>query len=58
LKLIRQVCAKLSKKKSIETIADELEEDVSLIELIYTVASNFSPNYDIEKIFDELNQYR
>ena len=58
LKLVRQVCAKLSKQKSIEAIAEELEEDISLIELIYTVASKFSPNYDIEKIFDELNQYR
>ena len=31
LKLVRQVCAKLSKQKSIEAIAEELEEDISLI---------------------------
>ena len=50
----RQVCKKLLKNKSIDVIAEELEEDSSVIESIYLIANQFTPNYDIEKIFDEL----
>jgi predicted transposase/invertase (TIGR01784 family) len=51
-KLIAQVCCKLRKGKSVEIIADELEEDVSVVSTICDVAKTFSPNYDEEKILD------
>lgn len=50
-KLIGQVCRKLRKGKPIEQIAEELEEDVSIIQQIYQVAMEFSPEFDSEKIF-------
>ena len=54
LRLINQICKKLAKGKSIETIADELEEDISVIEPICKIAEQFSPNYDSEQIYEQL----
>ena len=35
-------------------IADELEEDISVIEPIYKIAEQFSPDFDIEQIYEKL----
>ena len=51
IKLIRQICKKLSKGKTVITIADEVEEDISIIEPICKIAEKFAPDYDIEKIY-------
>ena len=45
-----------SKNKSIEEIADDLEEDVSTIEKICNVASKFAPEYDVDSIMEALEK--
>ena len=52
LKLIEIVCKKLKKNKSVEQIADELEEKITDIEKIYAVAEKFAPDYDVNKIYE------
>ena len=47
---IEIICKKLRKGKKIETIAEELDEDISIVEKIYEIAQNFAPEYDIEEI--------
>ncbi len=54
IKLISQVCRKLSRGKEPEVIADELEEDLAVIQPICETARRFGPGYDIEKIYEEL----
>ena len=44
------VCKKLIKGKSVEQIADDLEDTVENITRICEVANGFAPDYDIEKI--------
>ena len=39
--------------KSIESIADELEEEVDIIEKICRIAERFGPDYDVERIYEE-----
>ena len=51
---IELVCKKLSKGKSLQTIAEELEEDPSVIKAICQAAEPFAPNYDVEAIYDAL----
>ena len=50
------MCKKLVKNKSIEEIADDLEEDVSTIEKICNVASKFAPEYDVDSIMEALEK--
>ena len=58
LKLISLICKKLKKDKSIEQIAEELEEEISVIELICKVASDFAPEYDVHEIYQALQMRR
>jgi hypothetical protein len=48
--LIKMVCRKLRKGKSVELIADELEEDEARIKAICDAAEAFAPDYDEEKV--------
>lgn len=48
--LIECICKKLRKRKAIALIADELEEEVSVVENIYEMVKNYAPEYDIEEI--------
>ena len=50
-KLIAMVCKKLRKHKTIEQIAEELEEEISVIEPICKAAEEFAPNYDCESVY-------
>ena len=52
--LIKLICKKLDKGKTIETIASEVEEDVETVKPICEVASKYAPNYDFEAIYYEL----
>ena len=52
--LISLICKKLKKDKSTEQIAEELEEEISVIELICKVASDFAPEYDVHEIYQAL----
>ena len=46
------ICKKLQKGKSLETIADELEENVDAIHPIFEFAASFAPEYDPEKVLE------
>ncbi len=50
--LIKKICCKLRKLKSVEQIADELEEDYSRVKVICDTAMNFAPDYDEEKVIN------
>lgn len=53
-RLIELVCKKLVKGKSIETIADEVEETVESIKPIFDIAVKYVPDYDVDAIYNEL----
>lgn len=44
------VCKKLRKGKDIKLIAEELEEEIGVIESIYETVKNFAPDYNVEEI--------
>ena len=50
------ICKKLIKGKSVEQIADDLEDTVENITRICEVANGFAPDYDIVKIRMELQK--
>ena len=52
--MISLIVRKLRKGKSVEQIADELEEDMATIAPICKVAEEFAPEYDEEKTFRKL----
>lgn len=54
-RLIFQVCKKMKKGKPPEEIAEDLEEEISVIEPIYNAAKEFAPEYDPKAIFERLN---
>lgn len=56
LKLIKQVCKKIQKKNSVSEIADMLEEEKEVIREIYDISIKFAPDYDAEKILEELHK--
>ncbi len=53
-KLISMVCRKIPKGKTVAEIADDLEETEAVIEPIFETALKFAPDYDVKKIFEEL----
>lgn len=55
-KLIGQICKKLQKGKSAETIAEELEEDSAVIERIVRAAQKCAPDYDQDKIYQMIRE--
>lgn len=54
-RLISQVCKKIRKDKLLEEIAEDLEEEVSVIEPIYNIAKEFAPDYDLQSILERMN---
>lgn len=54
--IISQVCRKIAKNKSVDIIADELEEDISVIQPIYDIAIECAPDYNCEKIYQLLKE--
>ncbi len=52
-KLVKQICKKMTKGKDAKTIAEELDEDLTLVQEIYDVASNYAPDCNADKIFDD-----
>ncbi len=56
VKLIKMVCRKMEKGKSLEEIADDLEEKVEDIRGIYLIAEEIKPEYDAGKIYDKLKE--
>ncbi|MCI8530086.1 MAG: hypothetical protein HFH82_13200 [Lachnospiraceae bacterium] len=52
--LVQMICKKMRKGRTLETIADELEEEIYVIAPIYEVASKFFPDYDSELVYEEV----
>lgn len=52
--LIGLVCKKMAKNNSVEEIADMLEETPGTIQRICDVAVKYAPEYDVERIYEEL----
>lgn len=52
LMLISLVCRKLQKGKNMAVIADELEENIDVVERICKAAVGFAPNYDCMEIYN------
>ncbi len=53
-KLIMQICKKIQKGRSIEQIADELEEDVETIQPLYDTILRYAPDYNLSNILNEI----
>ena len=54
-RLTVQVCRKMKKNQSLEKIAEDLVEEMSVIEPIYHAAKKFVPEYDPEQVFEQIN---
>lgn len=54
-KLILLVIRKFQKGKSMEEVAEDLEEDISVIEPIYDAVKKSAPEYNVEEIYRKLN---
>lgn len=57
-KLVIQICKKLKKNKSIEEIAEDLEEEISAIEPICRMAEQFAPEYDWQSVKERVLEQR
>ena len=55
---IELVCKKLAKGKSLQTIAEELEEDPDVIKEICQAAEPFAPDYDVDAIYEAMQRAR
>ena len=49
---ISMICTKLRKGKTIEIIADEMEEDISKVTDIYDLALEYAPDFDENKVWE------
>lgn len=54
-KLIEQVCKKVKKGKTLEIIAQELEEETDSVAAIYEAVLNAAPDYDIDRIREKIH---
>lgn len=53
--LITQVCKKMRLAQSLEKIAEDLVEEISVIEPIYKTAEKFAPEYNARLVFENMN---
>lgn len=53
-KLVTQICKKMKLGQSLEKIAEDLVEEVSAIEPIFTAAEKFAPAYEAEAVLQYL----
>ncbi|MCF2555924.1 hypothetical protein JQM65_12250 [Faecalicatena contorta] len=51
---IEIICKKLAKNKGVSEIADALEEEQDVIQEICNVAAKYAPDYDVDKIMEEM----
>ena len=54
--LIELICKKLSKGKSVEVIADEVEESVNRVQLLCDMIREISPDYDAYKVYEAMSK--
>lgn len=53
-RLVNQICKKLKKGMSVTQIAEAVEEDEARVQEIVDVSQKYAPDYDVEKIVQEL----
>ena len=53
-RLVTAIIKKLQKNRSLEEIADELEESVEEIQPIYDIVKKHAPEYDVDAITTEI----
>lgn len=53
-RLVNQICKKLKKGLPVVQIAEAVEEDEARVQAIVDVANKYAPDYDVEKIVQEL----
>ncbi len=56
--LVTSVVKKVQKNKTLDQIADELEESVEDIQLIYDIVRKHAPEYDVDAITTEVMESR
>ena len=56
--LVTSVVKKVLKNKTLDQIADELEESVEDIQLIYDIVRKHAPEYDVDAITTEVMESR
>ncbi|MCR5403027.1 MAG: hypothetical protein K6E91_04300 [Butyrivibrio sp.] len=56
--LIRQVCRKMQKGKTVDEIAYDLDEEADSIMEIYEAAQSCAPDYDVNAIYEKLKMAR
>ena len=54
--LVTQVCKKVKKNKTVEEIAEDLEEEETVIKPIYDIAVKYAPEYDPEQVLEEMEK--
>ena len=57
-KLIELICKKLRKEKSVEMIAEELEEELDFVQKVVELAAQFAPGYEFERVWDAWRETR
>lgn len=55
-RLVIQICKKMKKNKTLAEIAEDLEEEVKVIEPFYRAAEKFAPEYDPKLVFEEMQE--
>ena len=53
---IQQTVKKYKKGCTVEETADMLEESVGMIEQIYNLLNEYAPDYNVEKIYEALQE--
>lgn len=53
-RLVSQICKKMKKNKRLEEIAEDLEEESSVIEPLYHAAEKFAPDYDPDEVLKQI----
>ena len=56
--LVTSVIKKVQKNKTLDQIADELEESIEDIQLIYDIVRKHAPEYDVDAITTEVMESR
>ncbi|MCM1025989.1 MAG: transposase [Roseburia sp.] len=56
-RLVTQICKKLRLNQSVEKIAEDLVEELSVIEPICNAAKEFAPDYDCESVLKRLDAH-
>lgn len=53
-RLLSFICQKMKKNKTLEEITEDLEEESSVIEVLYHVMEKFAQEYDTDKVFVQI----